>query len=189
MTNAFLEEFMLQEKNCKMISMKNRRGQEEMVGFVLIVMVVAIIFLVIIGINARKPASSSIPKTSNEISNFLASMMKITSSCAVGYMPNYLSLGSLLQKCHEDMESGTKTLCESGESVCKNANQTLTDAISESWAVGPKNSFKGWIFNSEIIGRDTKNKGISLSKGVCGFEKIGAEYPLSGIRYSFSACT
>jgi len=168
--------------------LRHKRAQEEMVGFVLIILVVAVIFLVILGIYARKPGDIE-PRTSGEIYYFLESVMETTSPCALGYVPNYIKISDLLEKCLEDIENRGNTECISGEKVCDVANTTLMQILDESWSVGPKHSVKGYIFESKI--KSSSGKGISFkfNKGLCGFRRMGAEYSLVGIDHLFTICS
>jgi len=168
--------------------MARRRGQEEMVGFVLIIIVVAVIFLVILGIYARKPGQVD-PRTSGEVYFFLESVMETTTPCALGYVPNYITLSDLLEKCLDDMEDRSETRCVSGESVCDAANSTLWAIFGGSWSVGPKHSVKGYIFETVMEVDNRREISIKIEEGVCGYRRAGAEYSLVGIKHLFTLCS
>jgi len=56
-----------------MKSIKDKKAQEEMVGFVLIVVLVAIIAVIFLGITLRKP-SNKIGQESERLSSFLSAV-------------------------------------------------------------------------------------------------------------------
>ena len=58
---------------------EEKKGQEEMVGFALILILVAIIVLVFIGFSIRSPEKESVE--SYEVESFLQSMLQYTTEC------------------------------------------------------------------------------------------------------------
>lgn len=154
---------------------KNKKGQEEMVGFVLIVVITAIVFVVMLGIFLRSPSKTA--EKSIEVDQFLESMMEYTSDCAIGYAPRYASVGELLGHCYDG-----KT-CVSNEDACKALNRTLNNVINNSWNIGPESYYTGYRFDADFSsktssGATTTKNIISLSKGNCtAFQ--GADYFLS----------
>ncbi len=164
-----------------------KRGQEEMVGFVLIMLVVAVIFIVILGIYARKPGTTEL-KSGGEVYHFLESLSETTSSCAIGYTPNYLNIGDLLERCLDDKKSGSSSSCLSGESVCEVMNTSVSEILSKSWNVGPEGSVKGYIFTSKVEDGSSRELKIELKEGECGFSRSGAETLLKDIRHSLIIC-
>ena len=166
---------------------KNKRGQEEMVGFVLIILVVAVIFIVILGIYARQPGTTEL-KSSGEVYHFLEGMNELTTSCAIGYSPNYLNLGDLLERCLDDKKVGGSSSCLDGKNVCEFANSTLLEVLGRSWNVGPENAVKGYVFSSKVEDRSNKVLQIEIKEGECGFSRSGAEYLLADIRHSLVIC-
>ena len=123
---------------------QNKKAQEEMVGFIMIMVLVAIIFVVFLGFSLK---SGSIDKADNEeISQFLDSVMEYTTSCSLsaGYSP--LKLETLIKECAQD--SG-KT-CETGENVCSLAKQVLIEAIEASWQFSPESPETGYQMNVKL---------------------------------------
>ena len=158
--------------------MDRRRGQEEIVGFVAIILIVSVIFLIVLGIYLRNPGSEQ-PRRSGEVYQFLGSSMQTTTDCSITFSPNYLTVGDLLQRCYQDSDERTITRCDSGDSVCKALNETLTDIFDVSWTVGPEASVKGYVFKSVYSVNASESTGLNfvfLKKGSCEFNKIGAEY-------------
>lgn len=171
-----------------MISLKKKRAQEEMVGFVLIVVIVAIISLVFLGIAFRQPSKVG-GRESKDLSSFLGSTMQFTTDCSLNYAPS--SVSDLIRKCSENKES----LCGSGassENVCSAAKMVVEGILGASWKVGPESPYKGYKFES-FYNSTGKEVLISISKGNCSSNFVTSEHIQSGysgtIVSSFKLCT
>jgi hypothetical protein len=100
---------------------KTRRAQSETVGFVIIILLVMIIGVIFLGISLKpKPHSIAVDA---EISNFLITSAKYTSSCAKDYEPNYRTLGDLVADCYQNIA------CLDGTSSCNLLNQTYSEML------------------------------------------------------------
>lgn len=146
-----------------------KRAQEEIVGFVLIVVIVSIIFLVFLGIFIRQ-SPNELQKESREVYQFLESSMEYTTSCAISYEPAYSKLGELIRDCY----SGS--LCTSGKQACVVLNETLVGVLDSSWKVGPERAIKGYIFNATYSTNTTQQSILAISRGNCSFNRQGSEY-------------
>ncbi|MDP1695561.1 MAG: hypothetical protein Q8L29_01455 [archaeon] len=138
--------------------MIKKKSQEEIVGFVLIVVIVSIILVVILGILMRKPAISS---DNLEVSQFLESMMKYTTKCAIGYEPNYASIGELIGDCYDD-----KT-CTSGDKACAVLEDSFNKILESSWPVSAEGYYSGYALDAGYAQGTDNNVIISVSKGEC----------------------
>jgi hypothetical protein len=157
--------------------MISRRAQEEIVGFVLVILLVSVVFLVFLGISFR--SDSSVGQESIEIYQFLESVMEHTSECAIGFEPDFSSLGELLEECNEGRR------CVNGKDACDVLNESLRSVLDASWNIGPEATIKGYEFSSvysesEII--------VSFTKGECGGRFRGSEYLKSEIVSSLKIC-
>lgn len=148
--------------------MVNKKAQEEIVGFVLIVVIMAVILLIILGVSLR--SDKNIQKESKEISQFLESTMEYTSDCAINYEPDYAKIGDLIEKCY------SKAKCSSGKNTCDVLRETLNDILDSSWKVGPDRPIKGYLFNATYETNLTHENIVILSKGECKGSYKGAEY-------------
>ncbi|MEK6855138.1 MAG: hypothetical protein AABX73_02865 [Nanoarchaeota archaeon] len=129
--------------------MKNRKkAQEEIVGFVLIILVVSIALFILISLFLRQ-SNSSDKVESADASQFLDTLIEYTTECTTnGY--SYLELDELIEKCR------TNTLCFNNENSCGVLKRTLDDIMEKSWQVGKESKITGYklIVNygsSEII--------------------------------------
>lgn len=106
----------------------SKLGQEEMVGFVLIVILVAIIGLVFLGIILRQPSEISYQE-SQEISSFLKSLRQYTTDCQK-FEENYVILEDLIKMC----DQGEK--CLDDRISCDILEQEVQAIMDKSFVVG-----------------------------------------------------
>jgi len=136
----------------KMKNIKNNKnGQEEMVGFALIIIIVAVILLVFLVLSLRNQKEVKIE--SYEVSGFLSSMLQYTSDCENNN--GYITMKEMIIAC-----SNGET-CLNEKNSCEVLNKTISDMTFAAW--GPKNNVKGWnlTINSnekELIGMSYGNK-------------------------------
>lgn len=147
-----------------------KKAQEEIVGFVVIVLLVAVALVIVLGITIRQDHASQ-ELESRDIYQFLESTMQYTSDCAISYEPNFLTLGELLRECSEGLST-----CVSGEEPCKTAELAIKDIIESSFNVSEEASTKGYEFLSKYTLEATEEEIILISKGNCTNSIKGAEY-------------
>ena len=97
-----------------------KKAQQEIVGFVLIVVIVSIIGLIFLSLSLGK--GERVGQTSIEISNLLESSMYYTTDCAVSFIPKYKSGQDLIKACYRN----EKCLNENcSKENCKDENKKL----------------------------------------------------------------
>lgn len=157
--------------------MVNKKAQEEMVGFVLIMVIVAIIFLVFLAIWLRQDKFRG-EVESAEISQFLDSLMKYTTDCA-RYDTNYLTIDELIEYCKQNR------VCPAGPAINKNScnllNEIIKGIVESAWNFGPDSPEKGYKLTLTLepatgTGRDL----ISPLGQACTGALRGADKPVSG---------
>jgi Ni,Fe-hydrogenase I cytochrome b subunit len=116
---------------------KNKRAQEEMVGFALIIIIVAVILLVFLGFFLTRPNTQSVQ--SYETENFVQSMLQTSTQCQDFY--GYLSVQDLIYLC------SSQALCSDDEDSCAVLSSTLTGILNKSWTVGQGSAIKGYVLN------------------------------------------
>lgn len=94
----------------------NKRGQQEIVGFVLIVVLVVVGLMVFLVISLR---DSPEKEGSLEVGNMLDVMMKWTTECAIVCEPDYDDLEDLFKSCYR-------------EDRCSNLDRSACDYLNES---------------------------------------------------------
>lgn len=150
-----------------------RKGQEEIVGFVLIVVLVVIILIVFLGIQLRKPPTEQ--SESDLIYYFLESSMEQTTNCTLSEGASYLALDELIRECHE-----TGSSCFGGATSCDIAKDTFTKLVNGSFAIGPDFPYRGYDvsasynFNSEA--QPQTESVLNITSGNCSNTYTGSSY-------------
>ena len=143
--------------------MKAKRSQQEMVGFVLIVVLVVIGMLIFLVISVRKSSGET---KSVEVENMLAGIMKQTTNCAIVYEPDYDNVKDLVKSCYENEKCSNLD-----KMACDYLNETLKeimDTILETESV--INAYQLKIF------RDTEDSEIlKIEAGMCEGVVAGAQ--------------
>lgn len=116
------------------MELKNKRGQEEIVGFIIIVVIVAIILLFFLNFYLKSEKKESLE--SYEINSFIQSFLSYTTECR-DYL-EYFSIQDLIFECD------SKGVCLDGQESCEILNSTLEDIITESWQIGEDRPIKGY---------------------------------------------
>ncbi|MBI2043435.1 hypothetical protein HYT25_03535 [Candidatus Pacearchaeota archaeon] len=123
---------------------KNKFGQEEMVGFALILILVAVILLVFLGFSLRSPPKESVE--SYEVESFLQSMLQYTTECEDNI--ERLSVQDLIFSCNENEK------CADGKNSCEVLKTEVESILKESWKIGDEWPVKGYEL---IINTDTQS--------------------------------
>ena len=111
-----------------MKSIKDKKAQEEMVGFVLIVVLVAIIAVIFLGITLRKP-SNKIGQESERLSSFLSAVSEFTTECEIPET-NFKTIGQLVDKCSKG------AVCFNERSACDILETDLKAIMASAYVVG-----------------------------------------------------
>jgi hypothetical protein len=150
--------------------MIRKKGQEEMVGFVLIMVVVAVIFLIFLGIFVRKGVNDERTESS-EVSQFLDAALEYTSSCSLnGY--SFLSLSRLMFKC------GEGKICISGEDTCDMLKRDIEDLVESSWNFGSDSPEKNYSLKVHAVSSAGHQQDLVVLGTDCSGAKRGADVPL-----------
>jgi hypothetical protein len=96
-------------------------GQQEMVGFVLIVVLVIVGLMVFLVISVRDSPEA---EGSIEVENILNAVMKHTTECAVVYEPDYDNFEDLFKSCYQG-----KQCSNLGVSACDYLNESLKSVL------------------------------------------------------------
>lgn len=150
--------------------MINKKAQEEIVGFVLVIVIVAVVFLIFLGFSIRD--TSEVTTESKDVHQFLESSMEYTTDCVTSFYPDYRKLGEMFEECL----SNTKCLDE--RDSCEVLNETLSEIIESSWQIGEDRPLKGYELASFYrVGEDSQEEEIiKLNSGDCTGGVRGASY-------------
>ena len=131
---------------------KKNKAQQEMVGFALIIIMVAVIILVFLTISLRKTSQEV---ESYEVESFLQALSQHTTDCSVTSELDYLDIKDLIEECVSNQ------ICIDTRPTCAVLNSTLRSLINNSWQVGENRPNKGYVFNSTYEGEEI----FSLNQG------------------------
>lgn len=151
--------------------MKNKKAQEEIVGFVLIVIIVSIVLVIFLGISLRQ--DKEISRESRDTYQFLESTMQYTTDCALSYEPAYSKLSELIIECREGLST-----CTSNKTPCNVAEETLKNIIESSFPIQEEADIKGYEFKAIYSTNTTEEEIIFINKGNCTISIRGAEFLL-----------
>ena len=129
---------------------KNKKAQEEIVGFAIIIILVAVVFVAILGFSLSNKKQNK--AESYEIKNFLEASMEYTVSCTSDSEP----LRKLVFLCKK------QSFCINGISSCEMLNQTLQGIIDSSWNVDENSSIRAYRLAIRALDSEPF---LSLSKG------------------------
>lgn len=147
----------------RIINMKNKKAQHEIVGFVLIVLVVTIIGVIFLTLTIGRGEPEK--HTSVEISNLLQSAMYFTTDCAINFIPQYREGQDLIKECYKDPNQK----CVNGKTVCDVLKPTLEEVIDKGLDVGEENPNKAYklnIYYSPLEELEQSEEVLYIEKGV-----------------------
>ena len=155
--------------------MKRKSAQEEMIGFALIIILVAVIFLIFLGFSLRNSSKDSVE--SYEVESFLQGVLQYTSDCElVGR--GFRSIQDLIFDCYGGVEGGK--MCLNEASSCDILTETLEEIADSSWKAGEEFPVKKYELKIKQEGLDEAvliiKNGVELEK----YENMkGDSQPLS----------
>lgn len=149
--------------------MIKKKGQEEIVGFVLIVVILAIAMVIFLGIKLRNPEPAQ--KESEMLYQFIESSMEQTTDCVIRQNSKNIALNNLIKECHSFDNS-----CLNGKSSCETAKETMDKLVSSAFKVGPEYPYKGYEIVAEYSDDSSPEEILSLKAGNCSNNYIGNSY-------------
>lgn len=145
--------------------LRNKKTQQEMIGFILIVVLVVIGLMVFIVISLKNQEE---PNDSLQIKNLLSSILKYTTTCAIVYEPDYDNVRALIKSCY----SGDR--CKNlDKDACDYLNSTMNSILGDLMKTEAGfNAYKLEVFE-EKEGVET-DRMISVIDGKCNGTIDGA---------------
>lgn len=147
---------------------RQKRGQQEIAGFILIVVLVVVALLIFLVISAkREPVATS----NKNVDNLLNSLLSYTSECVVRE-PHYQSIRELIQDCYKD---GTKKCKNNGQFVCEYLNGTVSSMLPV--LLKTESSVRSYEMRAYYEDEETRQEIVSVSGGKYNQtnNKLGAE--------------
>jgi hypothetical protein len=139
-----------------------KKAQEEMVGFALILVLVAVILVVFLVAYIKKPQTGNVG--SPEVNSFVQSFLQYTTTCEEANLEN-ISVQGLIFKCQK------KEKCSYNQDSCRILNDTLKGIVTEGWKVSPINPVKGY----SLIINVSEKQFLNLTSGVVTNNYEGSE--------------
>jgi len=137
----------------KKICPRSKRAQEEMIGFALIIIIVAVILLVFLSIFINKSRDEVLGD--NEIDSFVQASLSYTTNCKEN-LNSFYSIQDLITECFN-----YDSTCLNGRSTCEVLNEDLEGILDESWKITSNSAIKGYKFYASVNNEPV----ISIEKG------------------------
>lgn len=130
-----------------------RTGQEEIVGFVVVVVLIGIVALVFLSFSLRTevPARESVTLT-----QFVEALGEYTTECSLSAPPDYASMGELYRACYYN------TVCSDGTSSCSVLNGTLPLLLEAGIRIGEDRPLKGLTMRVVFVENITRTDDESV---------------------------
>jgi hypothetical protein len=131
------------EKRKMCLPLKKQKAQSEMVGFAMILIIVAVLFLVFLAISVRSPNDDFVK--SYEVESFIQSALGYSTNCTINYKDN-VPIRKIIRYCGEEKN------CSDLRTACEVLNETMGDILENSWNVGADWPTKGYKMDITIEG-------------------------------------
>jgi len=139
----------------------NIKGQEEIVGFIVIVVIVMIIGMVVLGISLRKTTTV---ETSKKYDNYLSAMMGYTTDCTSSNGIKEYNVEEILKECLN------KRTCSDGKESCEVLNKTISEMLRATNPISEESITSSYKFRAMYIMNTTENTGeeiMTIEVGEC----------------------
>jgi len=112
---------------------QTKKAQQEIVGFVIIVVLVAVVGMIFLGIYLKPQVTMGTADA--EINNLLISVSSYTTDCYKDSEPNYRTIEDLILDCYQYRKCQNMSSCEA-------LNQTFSALLSKVWLAGDTSAIK-----------------------------------------------
>lgn len=148
-----------------------KKAQEEMVGFAVLVILIAVIGVIFLAISLKNPSDNRV--TSINVQQFSESLISSTTDCSAGTWPSLSSFSEVIDSCY----NSPSEQCNDGKSFCEYLNETIPHIISSVWHISPESPYTGAsfsaLFKDRISGEEKEF--LSGSSGNCTSDSFGGE--------------
>ena len=114
---------------------KDKKAQEEIIGFGIILVIIAIVAVILISISINKNSNTS--SEDFEITSFLKVLMEKSTLCEKN--GNLVPVKDLIFEC------GRRKSCENELNSCEVLNETISEAMTDNWKIVNGSSTKGYL--------------------------------------------
>lgn len=119
---------------------KSKRSQEEIIGFALIIIIVAVVMLIFLGFTLKNAQKE--PVESYEVGSFLQAYLQYTTNCEDN--SQHLSIQKVIFDCTENRK------CLDGRNTCEILSNLSAEIVKESWPVEGDRPVKGYTLNINL---------------------------------------
>lgn len=133
----------------------NKSGQQEIVGFVLIVIIVLVGGMIFLGFSIGKGTVSK--QKSIEIANFLEASLWKTTNCSIN--SGYVNIEELIKYCYN------RQACSDNTDSCEAAKSEYMDLIAKSFNIGENSPNKAYNLSIYYISNSTYENILDLNEG------------------------
>ena len=130
-----------------------KRGQSEIVGFGLIIILVSVVLLIFLSLSFKQSNNDSLE--SYEVTSFLQSYLKTTTTCADKSSTDFMSTRELIFSCSK------KESCFDSKNSCEVLESFSNQLLEYSWQVSSESFYKGYDLRI-FLGEEEL---LNLSKG------------------------
>ena len=159
-----------------MLKIKDRHGQEEIVGFAVIIIIVAVIVFVLLGIALNKPKTTT-GVESYEVESFIQASLQHTTDCSTDFGLSYADINDLIVECDSEQ------VCSDERLTCDVLKTTLKNILEGSWKTGEDRPVKGYVMNitsdnAELLSLSSGNITSNYKGGVQDLSRRGSSYSI-----------
>ena len=159
--------------------MRKSKAQQEIIGFVLIIVVVAIVGLIFLSLTVLRAETRQ--ESSVELSNLLQATNYYTTDCAISQIPDYEDIEGLVKEYYRNKNR----LCLNEKTIKETLEPTLERIISDSLQVYEDSPNKAYMLNISYFDEETYEEILSIEEGVfsnCS-SVIGADHNIHIITF------
>lgn len=151
-----------------------KKGQEEIMGFIVIVVIVGVIILILLGFLLMSPDESAVE--SYEVESFINAILQYTTDCESQI--EFMSIQRLIISCDMNLT------CLDGRSSCDVLDTTIEDIINSGWNVNEQSAIKGYELKiltdeKEMVSLEEGNKTLNYKGSFQDFARSGIDYSVS----------
>ena len=158
------------KSNLKNFLIKGEKAQEEMIGFGVILILIAIVMVAFLGFSMNSSDKDAVE--SYQVNSFIQAFLQYNSKCQeenYGIIEN-VSMQDLIKKCYNE-----EKCLKSDKGPCEILNETSKELIVESWQIKPGSPRVGYEF---IVADSENNIVASSGEGPETYNARGGRQPL-----------
>jgi len=150
---------------------QNNKAQEEMVGFAVLIIIVAVVGVLFLSFMLGRHSSTEISSLS--VQQFSEALVHATSECNLGAWPKLSSFSDVIDACY----NAPSALCDNGISACQYLNSSIIEITNTAWPISPDSPFVEASFSLLFKDRISKEEKefSSLQFKNCSGSSMGGE--------------